>query len=215
MAESSDQINSGNIFKESMEESLKHLDEMKDALSAEQVKVIDLQIAAKEELKRIEDEAQKISEASIEQKRIEYLEQIRNEVLSDVVKKLILSGVPSDNLRDWLKLKPRLLADVWFELGFETIDDAYIGHVAYDGSGKSGSIILYRNDCYLKLPFEHGHKNVLAVIDIPTEDEWEKVTGMMRSDRQRMLEFIARRVVRDQAPNGHYVIHPNRIEIQS
>lgn len=214
MAEQPDYTQAAEIYRKSMEDALANIDKVNEDLKKEHEKVIDLQFDAKEEIKRIEREAHLISEAYIEKHRKEYLEQIRNEVLQDVVRKLILNEVPSDKLKKWLELSPKLLTDVWFYIGFEALDDQHVAHVAYDSKGRSGDVIFYRNDLTLHFPFEFGGGETLASVDIPTIENWEKETGLTQSDRMVILEFVARRIIRDQASKCTSVIHPDRIQIK-
>jgi hypothetical protein len=214
MAKQPDYTQAGEIYRKSMEEALANIDKVNEDLKQEQEKAIDLQIEAKEEFKRIQREAHQISEAYIEKHRKEYLEQIRNEVLLDVVRKLIVNEVPSDKLKTWLELSPKLITDAWFYIGFEALDERYVAHVGYDSQGRSGDVIFYRNDRTLHFPFEFGGGETLASVEIPTMENWEKETGLSQSDRNTILEFVAKRVIRDQASKCTYVIHPDRIQIK-
>ena len=130
-----------------------------------------------------------------------------------MVKKLILNEVPSDKLKLWLELAPKLLADVWFDLGFEALDDRHIAHVAYEGEGRAGDVVFYRNDITIHFPYEFSGGDTLATVDVPTVENWEKQTGLPLSDRDIILEFVAKRVIRDQAPKCKYLMHPDHILI--
>ena len=214
MAEQPDYTQAGEIYRKSMEEAMANIDKVNEDLRKAQEEAIDLQIAAKEEIKRIEHEAHLISEAYIDKHRKEYLEQVRNEVLLDVVRKLVLNEVPSDKLKTWLELSPKLLTDAWFYIGFEALDEKHVAHVGYDSQGRSGDVFFYRNDLTLHFPFEFGGGETLASVEIPTIENWEKETGLPQSDRMIILEFVAKRVIRDQASKCTYVIHPDRIQIK-
>ena len=214
MAEQPDYTQAGEIYRKSMEEALSHIDKVNEDLKKEHEKVIDLQFDAKEEIKRIEREAHLISEAYIDKHRKEYLDQIRNEVLQDVVRKLIVNEVPSDKLKIWLELSPKLLTDAWFYIGFDALDEKHVAHVGYDSQGRSGNVIFYRNDLTLHFPFEFGGGETLASVEMPTIENWEKETGLPQSDRNIILEFVAKRIIRNQASQCTYVIHPDRIQIK-
>jgi hypothetical protein len=214
MSEQPDYTQVGEIYRKTMEEALANIDKVNEDLKKEHEKVIELQFDAKEDIKRIEREAHQISEAYIDKHRNEYLEQIRNEVLEVVVRKLILNEVPSDKLKTWLELSPKFLSDAWFFIGFEKLDDLHVAHVAYDSHGRSGDVIFYRNDLTLHFPFEYGGGETLASVEIPTMENWEKETGLSQGDRNTILEFVAKRVIRDQASQCTYVIHPDRIQIK-
>lgn len=214
MAEQPDYTQAGEIYRKSMEEAMAHIDKVNQDLKKEHEKVMDFQFAAKEEIKRIEGDAHKISEAYIEKHRKEYLQQMRNEVLENVVRKLILHEVPSDKLKTWLELSPKLLTDAWFYIGFEALDDQHIAHVGYNTQGRSGDVIFYRNDLTLHFPFEFAGKDTLAVINVPSPGNWEKESGLPLADRMPILEFVAKRVIRDQAQNCHYTILDTTIDIK-
>lgn len=213
MAEQPDYTEAGEIYRKSMEEFMANLDKVNDDLKKEQEKAIDMQIAAQDEFKRIQREAHQISEAYMEQHRKEYLAQIKSQVFEDVLKKLILNEVPSDKLKKWLEIPSEVLADVWFDLGFEKLDELHVGHVSYEGQGRSGHVIFYRNDMTLHFPFEFAGGNALSIVEVPTVENWEKETKLPLSDRPVILEFVARRIIRNQAPNCKYLMHPDHILI--
>lgn len=213
MSEQPDYNQAGEIFRKTMEETLANIDKVNEDLRKEQQKAIDMQIAAKDEFNRIEREAHQIAEAYTEKHRKEYLAQIRKEVLLDYTRKLILAGIPSDKLKEWLELPPEILADAWFYIGFEKLDDHHIGHVAYDSRHRSGTVFFYRNDVVLQFPFEFAGKDTLAVIEIPTQANWEKETNLPITDRTPILEFIAKRVIRDQARKCNFKITDSTIDI--
>lgn len=206
MSDQPDYSQAGDVFRQSMEESLAHLDALQANLMVEHNKAIDLQNAAKDERNRILNEADKISEERIEERRKIYFEQIRKEIYAETVTKLIAAEIPSDRLRRILKIPAQVIADIWFHMGFEKIDDQHIGHVAYEQDGRSGYVVFLRNDLTARFYFEFAGGDMLAVISIPTEDQWEQQTGIPLADRKTVLEFVAGRVVRDQAPKGKYFI---------
>ena len=213
MAEQPDYTQAGEIYRKSMEEALAHIDKVNEDLSKEREKAIDMQMAARDEFNRIEREAHQISEAYIDKHRKAYLEQVRNEVLLDVTRKLILAEVPSDKLKEWLDLPAKVLADAWFYIGFEKLDELHVGHVAYDSKNRSGTVYFYRNDLTLRFPFEFAGRDSLAVIEIPSAENWEKETGLPVTDRMPILEFVATRVIRDQAQKCYYKITDTTIDI--
>jgi S-adenosylmethionine/arginine decarboxylase-like enzyme len=209
-----DYAQAGEVFRKTMEEALANIDVVNANLRKEQEKAIDMQIAATDELHRIEREAHQISEAYIEKHRKEYLAQLREEILLEVTRKLILEEVPSDKLKSALELPPKILADAWHYIGFDKLDDIHVAHVAYNSQGRSGTVIFYRNDLTLHFPFEFGSGDTLAMIEVPTPENWEKETKTSLADRMVILEFIARRVIRDQASDCNYLIGPAEILIR-
>lgn len=213
MAENPDYTQAGDIFRKAMEEALANIDVVKEDLKVEHDKAIDMQIAAQEEHKRILWEADKTAEKQIEMRHKEYLERIRNEVWAGTIEKLIVAEIPSDMLKKILQVPAKLLADVWFKLGFDKLDENHVGNVGYQNEGRSGYVIFYRNDLTVRFYFEFGGGDAVAIISIPTPTQWEAETKMSLAERMPVLEFIAKRVIRDQAPSCKYFIGESDIII--
>ena len=206
MAENPDYTQAGEVFRKSMEEALAHLDVVRADLKVEHDKAIDMQKAAQDEYNRILWEADKTAERQIEMRRKENLEHIRNEVWADTLEKLIAAEIPSDMLKKILQVPAKLLADVWFKLGFDKLDENHVGNVGYQNEGRSGYVIFYRNDLTVRFYYEFGGGDAVAIITVPSPDRWEAETKILLTDRMPVLEFIANRVIRDQAPNCKYFI---------
>ena len=213
MAENPDYTQAGEVFRKTMEEALANIDVVNANLKVEHEKAIDMQIAAQEEHKRILWEADKTAEKQIEMRHKEYLERVRNEVWADTVEKLIAAEITSDMLKKILQIPAKLLADVWFKLGFDKLDETHVGNVGYQNDGRSGYVIFYRNDLTVRFYYEFGGGDAVAIITIPTPAQWEAETKMTLAERMPVLEFVASRVVRDQAPSCKYFIGESDIII--
>ncbi|HSF90088.1 MAG TPA: hypothetical protein VLA46_11760 [Saprospiraceae bacterium] len=214
MPESPDYSGAADVFRKTMEEALANIDQVNANLKLEQEKAIDLQIAARDEYNRILNEADKTAEARIEERRKANLEQIRHEVWTETIEKLIVAEIPSDMLKRILHLPAKILADVWFKLGFDKLDENHIAHVGYENEGRSGYVIFYRNDLTARFYYEFGGGDTVAIITIPSPERWEAETRIPLPERQVILEFIAKRVIRDQAAGCIYFIGENEILIQ-
>lgn len=214
MPESSDYSGAADVFRKSMEEALAHIDVVNANLLKEQEKAMDMQIAAKDEYNRILNDADKIAEARIEERRKANLEQVRNEVWAETIEKLIVEEIPSDLLKRIFDLPANIFADVWFKLGFDKLDESHVANVGYQNEGRTGYVIFYRNDLTARFYFEFGGGDTVAIITIPPPDRWEVETKMPLSDRQMVLEFISKRVIRDQASGCKYFIGESDILIQ-
>ena len=212
MSETNDYNEAGEVFKKSMQDALAHLDVVKeDALKAHE-ETINLQIAAKEEIRRIEREAHLISEAYTDKHRKEFEERIRNEILFSVTKKLIMFGMKSTQIMTLLEIPPKIIADAWFELGFAKLGDR-AANVTYENQGRAGNVIFYLDGVKLKFWYEFGGGTTLAFINVPTEQDWTKETGLSLEDRLPVLNFIGERVIRDQASGYRFQIKNDSIVI--
>ncbi len=102
-------------------DALAHLDCVaKEARKAHE-KAVEDQIAAKDEFKRIERDAHFISEAYIEKHRKEFEVRIRNEVLFEIAKNMILDGQTTIDIYKWLEIPEKMMTDAWFELGYSKL----------------------------------------------------------------------------------------------
>jgi len=85
----------------------------------------------------------------------------------------------------------------------------------YINQGRGGYVIYKDNQNDFKLFFEFGGKDCVAIIYLPTIDEWSSKTKIPINERQAILIFIAEQVIKDQAPESYYVLSDNCIEIFS
>ena len=85
----------------------------------------------------------------------------------------------------------------------------------YINQGRSGYVIYKdgRND--IKLFFEYGGGNCVAIIYVPTIKEWTSNTNRPLKERLAILTFVANQVIQDKSPNGYYELSDTCIEIFS
>ncbi len=77
-----------------------------------------------------------------------------------------------------------------------------------------GGYVVYKDGLSeIKLFFEYGGGNCVAIIYVPTIAEWTNKTNRPIADRQIVLTFVAEQAIKDQAPNGHYELSDTCIEI--
>jgi hypothetical protein len=87
--------------------------------------------------------------------------------------------------------------------------------VGYINKGRYGYVVYKDAHSELSLSFEFGGRNCVAIIFVPTVDEWEKTTKRPLADREPILKFIAEQAIKDQAPNCTYVLSDNSIDLMS
>jgi hypothetical protein len=214
MSEQPDYTQAGEVFKKSMQEALAHLDQLSAEVTAARDKAIDRELAAKEELHRIQLEAEKLSQAFIDQHRKEYDSRVRRDTLMEVIEKLILVGRSSGEIKLWLEVDEDMIVHAHTYLKFERLGDR-MANVFYDNQGRAGYVILIWDGLVLKFPYEFGGGNTLATIDVPEVKDWEIKTTIPVSQRNMVLEFLAKRILKDQAPDHLYTITADQIQILS
>jgi hypothetical protein len=86
---------------------------------------------------------------------------------------------------------------------------------SYINKGRYGYVVYKDDQSELNLYFEFGGGDCVAIISVPTADEWEKTTKRPLADREPVLKFIAEQAIKDQAPNCTYVLSDNSIDLMS
>jgi hypothetical protein len=87
--------------------------------------------------------------------------------------------------------------------------------VEYTNNGRYGYVIYKEGESVLQCYYEFGGGNCVAIINVPSIDEWEKSTRLPLADRDRILRCIAEQVVKDQTLHGTYRLTDATIEILS
>lgn len=214
MPEQPDYTKDASVFQKSMEEALAQLDKQSEELNKAREKAIDQEIAAKEELHRIQLNAEKLSQEYISAHQKEYDQRVRNDTLMEVTEKLLNAGLPSTEVKRWLEVSDEVIAHAHTYLKFKLLGDK-MAKVYFDNQGRAGDVYFNWDGAVIKFPFEFAGGNTLAYIDIPATEFWVKETGFPVEQRMMVLEFVAKEVVRSQAPDHKYEIRDNYIRIFS
>ena len=83
----------------------------------------------------------------------------------------------------------------------------------YINEGRGGYVIYKDEHGEIKLFFEYGGGNCIAIIYVPSTNEWTNKTKRPLTQRQTVLAFVAEKSIKDQAPNCYYVLSDICIEI--
>ena len=83
----------------------------------------------------------------------------------------------------------------------------------YINQGRGGYVVYKDGQSLIKLFFEYGGGNCVAIIYVPTIDEWTTKTNLPIADRQTILTFVAEQAIKDQAPKSYYELPDTCIEI--
>ncbi len=201
------------VFQKTMQATLANLDKVQEDSRKAHEKAIEMQIAAKEEMHRIELEAETISRDFVDKHRKEIEARLRDDILFSMVRKLILFGMSSNAIMKELEVPAKMMADAWNTIGFTKLGKAHVGHVAYEEEDRAGNVIFYREDIMLKFWYEFGDGLSLAFIKVPNSGNWKAETGLPLDDRLPILNFIGERVIRDKADGYNYEIQDDSINI--
>lgn len=83
----------------------------------------------------------------------------------------------------------------------------------YINEGRGGYIVYKDKISEIKLFFEYGGGNCVAIIYVPTTSEWTNKTKLPITERNSILTFVAEQAIKDQAPKGYYELSDTYIEI--
>ena len=83
----------------------------------------------------------------------------------------------------------------------------------YINEGPGGYVVYKDEQGDIKLFFAYGGGNCVAIIYVPTIEEWPRKTNRSIEERQTILEFVAEQSIKDQAPDCYYKLSDTCIEI--
>lgn len=83
----------------------------------------------------------------------------------------------------------------------------------YINEGRGGYVVYKDEQDDIRLFFEYGSGNCIAIIYVPTIAEWSTKTNRSVVDRNSILTFVAEQAIKDQAPKSYYELSDTCIEI--
>lgn len=201
----------GDLFRKSMEDALAHLDKVNGDLKKAHEEAVEREIQAREELAKILRDADRLAAEQIDKRSKEHDRQLRDDIMLEVTRKLVLAGRSAFEIMSWLEIRPEMMGEVWFDLGFEALRDRP-AHVIYEGNAIAGHAIFYWDGIKVHFPYEfRSRASFAAMIHIPIPVEWESRTGIAFADRDLVLEFLANRFIRDVAFDKAFTIQSDHI----
>jgi hypothetical protein len=89
--------------------------------------------------------------------------------------------------------------------------------LSYGSEGRSGRVHYQSRRADFTLYYEFGGGDCVATIDLPSLKDWPRHTGLPQDQRDGVIEWIGRQVVRDQTTGGkgRYEVEGNWLNIYS
>lgn len=87
--------------------------------------------------------------------------------------------------------------------------------IDFINNGRSGYVVYEDGEGELKFYYEFGGADCVAIIFVPSVNDWTDITKRKLSERHDILNFVAEESLKIQAPNCKFVISDNSIEIYS
>jgi hypothetical protein len=83
--------------------------------------------------------------------------------------------------------------------------------LSYINQGPGGYVVYTDGSNELKLFFEFGGGNCVAIIYIPTVEHWVEKTKIEIEERSKIIRFVAEQAIKNQAPNCNYKLNDDCI----
>lgn len=87
--------------------------------------------------------------------------------------------------------------------------------LTYKTRGRDGTVVYSDHISSISFYYELAGDNCIAVISIPSEEEWQKQTNRCLQERKQIIEFVAKQSLHDKARGGTYKILDQYIELYS
>jgi hypothetical protein len=200
------------MMQQSMAEALARVDAAAEEARKERDAALEELNALKETRRQVQEDAGNVAVAETE-KQLKALEaRIRQDTYADVVRRLLKAGRSGAEIMEWLEVPVDMIEEARKALGFQQLGaaDAW---VEIEDQGRGGTIRFRRGASDLLFHYEFGAGNALALIFVPTDEEWEAQTGLPGTERLPVLDFVATRVIAQKAGGSRYALKGNVLEI--
>ena len=191
-----------------MHESLGGIDHAKEALKVMEDKLHKEYEEARLLRKEAEEEGEKLVQAYFEQRREGLLEFAKNEWLRQLIRSHLEAGRTKEDICKWLQVDQKFVEDI--ETILFRLKKIYPSHefeiqqtigpgarLRYSSEGRGGTIWFENDQTQFDMWWEFGGGDALVIIDVPSPEQWERLTKIPIGKRDEVLEFIARSVVAD------------------
>ncbi|HMQ07577.1 MAG TPA: hypothetical protein PKC30_09770 [Saprospiraceae bacterium] len=199
--------------------SLKGLEKANTDLEAEHQKIqIELENTRNLHLKA-EREGEKMVHQAYEKFRKQYEEAIRTSFLRQLIQKHIQEGKSTFEICEWLEVNEDFVENIRRIIQSRILKKSNVKlhgnpQVRFLDFGRGGTIYFESNETKFEMWWEMGG-SALAIIDIPTQEDWNKRTGLPVEHRDEILHFIGQKIIEKQTVNGSFIIGDSIMTIYS
>lgn len=211
------------MMEQTMKNALGGIDQGTAALEEER-KRLEVELDAARELRaKAEREGEKMATESFEKHRRQYEEAIRTALLRDLTRLHIEGAKTTPEIMKWLNVDRSFVERIR-----EVVNRVDKLHnkdkpapklegnprLRFVDEGRSGIIYFESRIGSFDMWWEMGY-GALAIVAIPSLNDWELKTGMPREKRLDVLNFIGAEIVRRQTSDGSFIIGDDVINIYS
>ena len=211
------------MMEQTMKNALGGIDQATAALEKER-KRVEVELDAAQALRtKAEQEGEKMAAESFEKHRREYEEAIRTALLRDLTRLHIEGARTTPDIMKWLDVDRAFVEQIREVVNrvdkFHSKDSPapkLEGNpkLRFVDEGRSGVIYFESRVGSFDMWWEMGY-GALAIVAVPSSNEWELKTGMPREKRLEVLNFIGEEIIRRQTSNGSFIIGDDVITIYS
>ena len=211
------------MMEQTMKNALGGIDQGTASLEKER-KRIEVELDAAQALRtKAEQEGEKMASESFEKHRREYEEAIRTALLRDLTRLHIEGAKTTPDIMKWLDVDRAFVERIREVVNrvdkFHRKDNPapkLEGNpkLRFVDEGRSGVIYFESRVGSFDMWWEMGY-GALAIVAVPSSNEWELKTGMPREKRLEVLNFIGEEIIRRQTSNGSFIIGDDVITIYS
>jgi hypothetical protein len=185
--------------------------------------------AAREARRVAEAEGEKMAQDYFAKTRKQLIEATRTELLRTLVRQHLETGKTPTEICVWLDVPAEFVEDirvVWERAARfrERGSDERPPRLKLEGNpslryetmGRGGTVWFESREAKFDMWWEFAGGDALAIVDIPTPDQWEARTKLPRDRREKVLTFIGEQIVEDQTGGeGSFIIGENVLTIYS
>jgi hypothetical protein len=178
--------------------------------------------AARELHKTAEKEAGIMADKYFEGRINQFKEATRTELLRQIARRLLENGKPVEEIAGLLDQPThfiRQIEEVLQRLQKYFPESGQLKgnpRLQYINKGRGGTVIFENGPIRFDMWWEFGWGEVVVFVDIPTEKDWVKKTGISITERNETLQFIGARIIQDQlSGSGTFIIGENTLTFYS
>lgn len=204
-----------------MQGALGGVDRANVALAEERAALLEDRDAVRALHAKAEREGEAMAQEAYGKHRLQYDEAARLGLLRTLVRRQVEAGKATPEIAGWFMVEPAFVEAIRRVVkGVHKLRRSEGKRITPPGArvlfrdqGRSGTIIYESPDTRFDLWWEMG-STALALVDVPTEEQWTERTGLPLLRRHEVLTFIGGEIVATQAPGGgSFIIGDNVLTI--
>ena len=167
---------------------------------------------ARDKVKQVEHKAEELAILYFENRQDQFREAAQQELLRTLTRKHLETGKSVQDISLWLEVPVEFVQNIndvmkRVERIHKIKPLTALGKLRYENEGAGGSIYFENPDTTFSLWWEFAGDDAVAIVGIPTEQQWPQHTRLPLNERNAILNFIGEQVIQDQfSGQGYFII---------